>query len=42
MFFGVEEAGVFIPSAVLEIFGVDLVVADSDGVVGVDSVGDLG
>ena len=40
--FGVEESGVFVSSAVLGIFGVDLVVADSDGVVGVDSVGDLG
>lgn len=40
--FGVEEASVFVPSAVQGIFGVDLVVADSDGVVSVDSVGDLG
>ena len=42
MSFGVEEASVFVPSAVQGIFGVDLVVADSDGVVSVDSVGDLG
>lgn len=42
MSFGVEEAGVFVSSAVLGIFGVDLVVADSYGIVCVDSVGDLG